>query len=83
MIITSPSSSPPLPTPTRPQIFINAFTLTFLAEWGDRSQIATIGLAASSDVVGVTVGSIIGHAACTAVRGLRKTPAHTHTCTET
>jgi putative Ca2+/H+ antiporter (TMEM165/GDT1 family) len=25
------------------QIFIKAFTLTFLAEWGDRSQIATIG----------------------------------------
>eukprot|EP00983_Pelagomonas_calceolata_P026291 825867-Pelagomonas_calceolata.AAC.3 len=25
------------------QIFIKSFTLTFLAEWGDRSQIATIG----------------------------------------
>lgn len=25
------------------QIFLKAFTLTFLAEWGDRSQIATIG----------------------------------------
>jgi putative Ca2+/H+ antiporter (TMEM165/GDT1 family) len=24
-------------------VFIKAFTLTFLAEWGDRSQIATIG----------------------------------------
>lgn len=24
-------------------IFVKAFTLTFLAEWGDRSQIATIG----------------------------------------
>ncbi|KAI8463545.1 MAG: hypothetical protein J3K34DRAFT_526921 [Monoraphidium minutum] len=47
-------------------IFLNAFTLTFLAEWGDRSQIATIGLAASSDVFGVTLGSIVGHAACTA-----------------
>lgn len=47
-------------------IFLNAFTLTFLAEWGDRSQIATIGLAASADPTGVTVGSIVGHAACTA-----------------
>lgn len=27
-------------------IFLQAFTLTFLAEWGDRSQIATIVLAA-------------------------------------
>jgi len=25
------------------QTFLKAFTLTFLAEWGDRSQIATIG----------------------------------------
>eukprot|EP00879_Flechtneria_rotunda_P001097 GHRR01001238.1.p1 GENE.GHRR01001238.1~~GHRR01001238.1.p1 ORF type:complete len:260 (+),score=55.50 GHRR01001238.1:257-1036(+) len=47
------------------QIFLKAFTLTFLAEWGDRSQIATIGLAAQADVVGVILGSIIGHAACT------------------
>ena len=28
-------------------IFIQAFTLTFLAEWGDRSQITTIVLGAS------------------------------------
>jgi putative Ca2+/H+ antiporter (TMEM165/GDT1 family) len=25
------------------QVFLKSFTLTFLAEWGDRSQIATIG----------------------------------------
>ena len=24
-------------------VFLKAFSLTFLAEWGDRSQIATIG----------------------------------------
>ena len=29
-------------------IFIKAFTMTFVAEWGDRSQIATIALAAST-----------------------------------
>jgi putative Ca2+/H+ antiporter (TMEM165/GDT1 family) len=59
-------------------VLINAFTLTFLAEWGDRSQIATIGLAASQDVVGVTLGSIVGHAACTgvAVLGGRHLAAH-------
>ena len=28
------------------RIFLQSFTLTFLAEWGDRSQIATIILAA-------------------------------------
>ena len=46
-------------------IFLEVFTLTFLAEWGDRSQIATIGLAASSHVVGVTLGGCLGHAVCT------------------
>ena len=27
------------------QLFVNTFTLTFIAEWGDRSQLATIVLA--------------------------------------
>lgn len=65
-------------TPSPPQIFLNAFTLTFLAEWGDRSQIATIGLAASSDVFGVTLGSIVGHAACTAAAVLGGRHLATH-----
>jgi putative Ca2+/H+ antiporter (TMEM165/GDT1 family) len=43
------------------------FRLTFLAEWGDRSQIATIALAAQKDAFGVTAGGIIGHALCTGV----------------
>jgi putative Ca2+/H+ antiporter (TMEM165/GDT1 family) len=47
------------------KIFILAFTLTFFAEWGDRSQIATISLASVDDPIGVTLGSCIGHAACT------------------
>jgi len=41
--------------------------MTFLAEWGDRSQIATIALAAQKDAFGVTLGGIIGHALCTGV----------------
>eukprot|EP00095_Tigriopus_kingsejongensis_P008492 snap_masked-scaffold18_size714446-processed-gene-6.0 protein:Tk08492 transcript:snap_masked-scaffold18_size714446-processed-gene-6.0-mRNA-1 annotation:"transmembrane protein 165" len=47
------------------KIFIQAFTMTFLAEWGDRSQLATIVLAAREDVVAVVVGGILGHAFCT------------------
>ena len=47
------------------QVFTQAFTLTFLAEWGDRSQIATIALAASKNVLGVILGGLIGHAFCT------------------
>ncbi|XP_024379577.1 GDT1-like protein 4 [Physcomitrium patens] len=46
-------------------IFLEAFSLTFLGEWGDRSQIATIGLAAQEDVLGVTLGGILGHGICT------------------
>ncbi|XP_037076254.1 transmembrane protein 165-like isoform X1 [Pollicipes pollicipes] len=51
-------------------VFLEAFTLTFLAEWGDRSQIATILLAAREvarrqDAWGVTLGSFLGHSLCT------------------
>ncbi|GAB6019118.1 hypothetical protein CHUAL_000739 [Chamberlinius hualienensis] len=48
-------------------IFIQAFTLTFLAEWGDRSQLTTIILAARENAIGVTIGGIIGHGLCTAL----------------
>lgn len=47
------------------KVFTQAFTLTFLAEWGDRSQIATIALAASKNPFGVVLGGLIGHAFCT------------------
>ncbi|XP_051863436.1 transmembrane protein 165 isoform X2 [Drosophila albomicans] len=47
------------------RILAQAFTMTFLAEWGDRSQLTTIILAASKDVYGVIVGGILGHCICT------------------
>ncbi|BFF90179.1 transmembrane protein 165 [Drosophila madeirensis] len=47
------------------RILAQAFTMTFLAEWGDRSQLTTIILAASKDVYGVIAGGIIGHCICT------------------
>eukprot|EP00216_Chloropicon_sp_CCMP2111_P001458 CAMPEP_0198247180 /NCGR_PEP_ID=MMETSP1446-20131203/46348_1 /TAXON_ID=1461542 ORGANISM="Unidentified sp, Strain CCMP2111" /NCGR_SAMPLE_ID=MMETSP1446 /ASSEMBLY_ACC=CAM_ASM_001112 /LENGTH=206 /DNA_ID=CAMNT_0043931505 /DNA_START=210 /DNA_END=830 /DNA_ORIENTATION=+ len=45
-------------------VFLECFVLTFLAEWGDRSQIATITLATHKNPVGVTLGGILGHALC-------------------
>lgn len=46
-------------------IIVQAFTLTFLAEWGDRSQFTTIILAARDNVYGVALGGIVGHGICT------------------
>ena len=46
-------------------ILLQSFTLTFVAEWGDRSQIATIALAAAKNPYGVTVGGCVGHSMCT------------------
>ncbi|KAL9426946.1 hypothetical protein AB3S75_033681 [Citrus x aurantiifolia] len=48
-------------------IFLESFILTFLAEWGDRSQIATIALATHKNAVGVAVGATIGHTICTSL----------------
>ena len=42
-----------------------AFILTFLAEWGDRSQISTIILGARENMYGTLLGGTIGHALCT------------------
>lgn len=47
-------------------VWIQVFVMTFLGEWGDRSQIATIAMAAGSDYWYVILGAIIGHGVCTA-----------------
>ncbi|XP_021665351.2 GDT1-like protein 5 isoform X1 [Hevea brasiliensis] len=46
-------------------IFLKAFSITFFGEWGDKSQIATIGLAADENPFGVVFGGILGQALCT------------------
>ncbi|KAJ6858680.1 GDT1-like protein 4 isoform X2 [Populus alba x Populus x berolinensis] len=56
-------------------IFLESFILTFLAEWGDRSQIATIAVSSCSDsylathknAIGVAVGATLGHTICTSL----------------
>lgn len=45
--------------------WVSTFIMTFLGEWGDRSQIATIAMAAGQDYWWVTLGAILGHAFCT------------------
>lgn len=47
------------------RILLQSFTLTFLAEWGDRSQLTTIILGARENVTGVILGGILGHSVCT------------------
>ena len=46
--------------------WVQTFAMTFLGEWGDRSQIATIAMAAGQDYWWVTVGAATGHGICTA-----------------
>ncbi|KAH9309747.1 hypothetical protein KI387_037658, partial [Taxus chinensis] len=46
-------------------ILLEAFSLTFFGEWGDKSQIATIGLAADVNPFGVVLGGVLGQALCT------------------
>ncbi|KAH0826057.1 hypothetical protein J3R83DRAFT_2819 [Lanmaoa asiatica] len=48
-------------------VFAQSFLLTFLGEWGDRSQFATIALGATHNVYLVTLGTVIGHTACTSL----------------
>ncbi|EOY02116.1 hypothetical protein QUC31_013440 [Theobroma cacao] len=46
-------------------IFLKAFSITFFGEWGDKSQLATIGLAAEENPFAVVLGGIVGQALCT------------------
>lgn len=48
-------------------VLLEAFLLTFFAEWGDRTQIATITLAAANHPLGVALGATLGHGMATAI----------------
>ncbi|WFD03921.1 GCR1-dependent translation factor 1 [Malassezia obtusa] len=48
-------------------VFAQAFLLNFLGEWGDRSQITTMALAATHRVAVVAVGTSLAHLLCVAV----------------
>jgi putative Ca2+/H+ antiporter (TMEM165/GDT1 family) len=48
-------------------VFLQALALTFAAEWGDRTQIATMTLATTNHPLGVSAGATLGHAICAAI----------------
>ena len=50
-----------------PAITFRAFSLTLLAEWGDRTQLATVTLAATHHPLGIILGATLGHAICAAI----------------
>ena len=50
-----------------PAVWVQTFVLTFLAEWGDRSQLTTIAMASAQNPWGITLGGVAGHAVCTSI----------------
>mmetsp|Transcript_3951 Transcript_3951/g.7623 ORF Transcript_3951/g.7623 Transcript_3951/m.7623 type:complete len:313 (-) Transcript_3951:321-1259(-) len=49
------------------KVVAETFSLVFFAEWGDKSMLATVALAAAKSPVGVVIGGISGHLAASII----------------
>ena len=51
----------------RAKIFLTIFVTTFLAEWGDRSQLSTIALTSHYNISEIFLGTSLGHLSCSLI----------------
>ena len=59
-------------------LFIQCFVLTFIAEWGDRSQLSTIVMSSRWSASIVTLGCLLGHMCCTGLAVISGTLVSQH-----
>jgi Ca2+/H+ antiporter, TMEM165/GDT1 family len=52
---------------TKSKIFLSIFITTFLAEWGDRSQLSTIAMTSHYNIFEILLGTSLGYLCCSSI----------------